>query len=189
MIGIGLWIGQCEKAIKQESSCMKARSILTAAYQVLHVLSCPGGGTQVTPPPSWPGPGGLHWGGCPQAGLPPILTWPGGYPGVGTPILTWLGGTPGGHPLAGVPPILTWLGDTPGRHPPPAGVPPILTWPAVKGGYPRQGYPPVWTWPGYPPGLDLTGVPNVDRWMDGQTRVKTLPSRRTTYAVGNKQTK
>ena len=25
----------------------------------------------------------------------------------------------------------------------------------------------------------------IDGWMDGQTRVKTLPSRRTTYAGGN----
>ena len=32
-----------------------------------------------------------------------------------------------------------------------------------------DGYPPLWT----------------DRLMDGQTRVKTLPSRRTTYAGGN----
>ena len=41
------------------------------------------------------------------------------------------------------------------------------------------------------PQLDLAGVPppgvdrQIDGWMDGQTRVKTLPSRRTTYAVGN----
>ena len=28
--------------------------------------------------------------------------------------------------------------------------------------------------------------PWTDRLMDGQTRVKTLPSRRTTYAGGNK---
>ena len=31
-----------------------------------------------------------------------------------------------------------------------------------------MGAPPLWT----------------DRWMDGQTRVKTLPSRHTTYAGG-----
>ena len=29
------------------------------------------------------------------------------------------------------------------------------------------------------------GTPPVDRQMEGQTRVKTLPSRRTTYAGGN----
>ena len=57
---------------------------------------------------------------------------------------------------------------------------------------------------GVPPGrgthqLDLAGVPPslagpsrgtplwTDTWMDGQTGVKTLPSRCTTYAVGNKQ--
>ena len=33
------------------------------------------------------------------------------------------------------------------------------------------------------------GTPSVDRQMDGQTRVKTLPSRRTTYAGGNKKNK
>ena len=57
-----------------------------------------------------------------------------------------------------------------------------------NGGVPEVGYPPsrgtpqldlavVPPGPGYPP--------SVDRQMDGQTRVKTLPSRRTTYAVGN----
>ena len=35
-------------------------------------------------------------------------------------------------------------------------------------------------WDGYPP-VDR----QIDGWMDGQTRVKTLPSRRTTYAGGN----
>ena len=49
------------------------------------------------------------------------------------------------------------------------------------------GTPPGW---GTPPHLDLARVPplGVDRQNDGQTRVKTLPSRRTTYAVGNKGT-
>ena len=50
-------------------------------------------------------------------------------------------------------------------------------------GYPPAGPgwgtpPPGWTWPGYPP------CRQTDGWMEGQTRVKILPSRRTTYAVG-----
>ena len=48
----------------RKSSCVNARGIPTAAYQVLHVLSCPGGG-----------------------GVPPVLTWL-GYP---SPHQTWLG--------------------------------------------------------------------------------------------------
>ena len=65
-------------------------------------------------------------------------------------------------------------------------------WPGLmggtQGGYPT-GVPPAG--PGWgTPQLDLAGVPppldrQTDRWMDGKTRVKTLPSRRTTYAVGN----
>ena len=51
------------RSIKQirKSSWVNARGIQTAAYQVLHVLSCP-----------WV---------SPLAGVPPILTWSGGYPG------------------------------------------------------------------------------------------------------------
>ena len=45
----------------------------------------------------------------------------------------------------------------------------------------RGGVPPSWTWPGYPPPT----CGQTDGWMDGQTHVKTLPSRRTTYAVVN----
>ena len=58
--------------------------------------------------------------------------------------------------------------------------------------------PLIRTWPGYPH-PDLVGVPpppsgpdwgtppcgQTDGWMDGQTRVKILHSRRTTYAGGN----
>ena len=36
---------------------------------------------------------------------------------------------------------------------------------------------------------DMGTPPPVDRQMEGQTHVKTLPSRRTTYAVGNNQNK
>ena len=53
------------------------------------------------------------------------------------------------------------------------------------GGYPRWGTtragPGLGT-PRPPPSVDR----QMDGWMDGWTRVKTLPSRRTTYEVGNK---
>ena len=68
-------------------------------------------------------------------------------------------------------------------YPPPAGG----TLPQPGGLPPSRGYSPSWTWMGYPPPpIPGRGTPPpVDRQMDGQTRVKTLPSRRTTYAVGN----
>ena len=57
-------------------------------------------------------------------------------------------------------------------------------WPGLtSGGYPRWGTPSR----GNPPRLDLARVPpcgQTDGWMNGQTRVKILPSRRTTYTVG-----
>ena len=43
----------------------------------------------------------------------------------------------------------------------------VIFWSKCSGMF-RYPPPPLWT----------------DRWMDGQTRVKTLPSRRTTYAGG-----
>ena len=98
---------------------------------------------------------------------PPILTWPGGYPARGYPTLPY----------------------------------PTLPYPTLP--YPRQGTP----WldlAGYHPWLDLAGYPpllphgilgNVAKhygiWVPpryGQTnKVKLLPSRRTTYAGGNKE--
>ena len=115
---------------------------------------------------------------CPVPGGTPGTpsSWPGrgstpGWvpPGWGTPhpdLAQGRGVPQGGCPLAGVFPSCLDL----------AGVPPeldltgILPWP---GGVP-------------PSRLDLAGIlPLTDRWMDGQTRVKTLLSRRTTYAVGN----
>ena len=73
------------------------------------------------------------------------------------------------------------MGGYPRWGTPPAGVPP---WPGPMGGTragPGYGTPPSWIWLGYPPlGVDR----QTDGWMDGQTRVKTLPSRRTTCAVG-----
>ena len=75
------------------------------------------------------------------------------------------------------PPQLGLTGATRGGVLPAGGTPGRGTLPAGPGwGTP----PPGWTWPGYAP------CGQTDGWMDGQTRVKTLPSRRTTYAVGNK---
>ena len=93
--------------IQQESSCMNARGILTIAYQVLHVLSCPRGVRQAGPP-GW--------------GTPPILTWLGGVPRTGIPLLgvhppgcrTWLG--PPKSDLTGDPPTPS---DLAGVTPPP----------------------------------------------------------------------
>ena len=101
---------------------MDVRGIPTAAYQVLHLLSCTGGGgtaargypTSGTPPvrPGWQAPHSC-WGYPTSGTLPSDLAggYPipaGGYPTSGTP---WLD-------LAGVPSHWTWLG-----HPtPPSGL-------------------------------------------------------------------
>ena len=108
------------------------------------------------------------------------------------PVLTWIGvgGVPDqGTPLAGYPPA-----GPPSQVPPPrldlAGYPPA--------GYPPTRYRPSWTWQDNPRPLpppvsapwhsgkcckalwDMGTPPPVDRqidgWMEGQTRVKTLPS-------------
>ena len=110
----------------RKSSCVNARGIPTAAYQVLHVLSCPGGIPHVPSaclgytPPVW--------------GTPPVLTWLGGgvprYPRLAGVPPTWLG----------YPPIMTWPGEG-------------VTGYALSGwGTPCLGYPdPVLNWPGgYP---------------------------------------
>ena len=115
--------------------CVNARGIPTAAYQVLHVPSCPGGmpaGGEGYPILPW----GTHGLGYPLsdlAGVTPSQTWP-GYPQSDQarvlPKQTWLG-----YPsdLAGVPappldlvrylPIQGWLGyPHPHLDPPPPGV-------------------------------------------------------------------
>ena len=67
----------------RKSSCVNARGIPIAAYQVLHMLSCPGGGGGLgtlgyaLPPPnpqSWPGLGGVvgAWPGGGRCPLPPV---------------------------------------------------------------------------------------------------------------------
>ena len=90
-------------------------------------------------------------------------------PGSGTPPL-------GGYLDLGTPPG----GVTRTSVPPPGG---YLTRVPPRGGYPDLGggYPDL----GPPPGGYLTGPP-LPPPVDRQTPVKTVPSRRTTYAGGNK---
>ena len=94
--------------------------------------------------------------------------WPGYPPWQGTP-LSWPGGyldrvPPGRVPPGRVPPPgWTWQGTPP-------GVCPMAFWEMLQS---IMGY-------GYPLPVDR----QIDGWMEGQTRVKTLPSRRTTYASG-----
>ena len=112
--------------LTRKSSCVNARGIPTAAYQVLHGLSCPGGwGPGYHPPQS-------DLTGVPLSDLPGIPPLP---PQLdlarGTPHQTWAGYPPSPSDLArlsspsdlaGVRPHQTWLG-----YPPPsdlAGVPP-----------------------------------------------------------------
>ena len=124
---------------------------------------------------------------------PPVLTWLGGYPAGGTQVGTPLGRVPP-HPdlargyLPGYPP-----GRVPPSRVPPGRVPPHRV-------PPRQGTPQL-DLAGYPPGPDRVpprlphgilgnvakhyGIWVPPLWTDRQTRVKTLPSRRTTYAGGN----
>ena len=147
-----------------------------------------------------PGPGGTLLGGTlpgyPARGTP--LSWPGGYPARGYP--TW------------VPPILTWVPplDLAG-YPPrclPHGilgnvakhygirVPPQCLPHGILGNVAKHHG--IWVPP--PPQCLPHGIlGNVAKhygiWVppppcgqtEGQTRVKTLPSRRTTYAGGNKE--
>ena len=110
---------------------------------------------------------------------------------------------PGYPPPARVPPR---PGYPPSQGTPPPGYPPGWTWQGTPqldlAGYPPcQGTPP----PGYPPRLDLAGYPpwlphgilgNVAKhygiWVppprcELTNKVKLLPSRRTTYAGGNKE--
>ena len=128
---------------------------------------------------------------CPNWVLPPLLTWPGGVPYLGTPQQ----GTPSqGTPPARVPPSRVPL--LPGYRVPPAGpgrVPPQLPRGILGNVAKHYG---IWVPPWLPRGI-LGNVAKhygiwvpthpwwTDRIMDGQTRVKTLPSRHTTYAGGN----
>ena len=187
---------------------MNIRGIPTAAYQVLHLLTEVG----YAPPPGYPL--SRSDGGYPRwVPLPSRSggTWCGVHPVRVCPIRVSPIRVPpsksgGGGYLRWVPPIRVpprgtphWGTLTEGYPPvrvPPLGCPPI-GYPSHQGtpclGTPHQGTPQPGPGLGTPPPcLDLAQVPypprcgQTDGWMDGQTRVKTLPSRRTTYAVGKK---
>ena len=134
----------------RKSSCVNARGIPTAVYQVLL------GGV---PPPHW--------------GSPPGQAQPGGYPRWGTPSQVWQGGylrwsTPSqvwwgrGVPEVGVPP---WLGYPPARSDREGGTQGgVSPWPVPtggQGGYPRWGTPSQVWWGREVPevGYPLVGVP------------------------------
>ena len=139
-----------------------------------------------TPHQGYPQPGLMGWG---------YLRW--GTPGRGTSWPGLMGVPKVGYPPPGVPP--TRSDGVPKVGYPPQGVPQTRSDGGTWGGVPLAGVPPGQIWHGVPevgyslarevpPWLDLAGVlpcGQTDGWMDGQTRVKTLPSRRTTYAVGN----
>ena len=136
----------------RKSSCVNARGIPTAAYQVLF-----GGVPPIRVPPGqvWPG-GYLRWG-TPCQGTPGQVWW-GGYPRWGTPIRPGWGDTRGGVPSIGVASQPGLTGGTQGE------VPPTWTWL----GYPQldlAGVPPTWIWLGYPPRLDLARVPPTWSWL------------------------
>ena len=104
---------QSKVSTTRKSSCVNSRGIRTAAYQVLHVLSYPGGYPLLGYPL-------VDLAGVPPQSdldvVPPVWTWP-GYTSV------W---TCPGHPLhqgMGVSPIWTWLGYPPSDL---ARVPPHL---------------------------------------------------------------
>ena len=102
----------------------------------------------------------------------------------------WPGYPPSQPPGQGTPPTrVPPLGRVPPRQAPPQGTPP----PAGPGRVPPPpldlaGYPPATPWHSGKCCKALwdmgTPRPPVDRQMEGQTRVKTLPSHRTTYAGG-----
>ena len=118
----------------RKSSCVNARGIPTAAYQIL-----PRWGTGGTP-------GQVRWGGYPRWGTPC-----GVHPPVGVPLhwSTPRPGLTGGYPHQGTPGQGT---PQPGPRGTPIRVPPQ---PGPMG-VPKVGYPPGrgtphWTWLGYPP--------------------------------------
>ena len=113
-----------ETVLLRERKRHTDHSLSSTPYAVLSQRVPLMGGTLGRHPPGWGTP-------CPDlAGVPPILTWPGGYPGWAPPgqevpqaDAPWLGyphpnlaggGVPrAGAPLAGVTPILTWMGGCP----------------------------------------------------------------------------
>ena len=117
-----------------------------------------------------------------------------GTPRQGTPRPDLVGGTLPGYPQAGYPPgvcpMAFWeiLQSIMGYGYPP-GICPMAFWEMLQSimGY---GYPP-WCLPhgilgnvAKHNGIWVPPCRQTDWWMEGQTRVKTLPSRRNTYAGG-----
>ena len=102
----------------RKSSCLNARGIPTAAYQVLHLLPKVG-----YPPRQW-GPPQPDPMGDTQGGIPPDRGRPPPWPDlIGVPEVR--------YPLAGVPPSQVWQGVP--KWGTRGGVPPACTW---------LGYPP-----------------------------------------------
>ena len=106
-----------------------------------------------------------------------VPTWVPPSPCQGTPLA--------GYPLQGYPPAVY----------PPTRVPPHQGTPQLDlAGYPPTRVPPGWTWQGTSPTScpmafwvmlqSIMGYGYPPLWTDRQTRVKTLPSHRTTYAGG-----
>ena len=149
-----------------------------------------GGCTRTSVPPPPPPPPGGGGGGTrtlvPPGGVPGPWYPPGGYPDLGTPP----GGVPGPRyppPPGGYPGLGTPPGGYPDLGTPPGGYPDLSTPPGGGPGTPPGGS-------GYPPRLPHGILGNVTKhygiWVpppvDRQTPVKTVSSRRTTYAGGNK---
>ena len=186
--------------VTRKSSCVNARGILTAACQVLHLLSCMGWGTPARGYPTLGTPITPGWGTAhlDLAGVPPCLDLVGVLPGqtwMGYPHLDLAGvplsgpgwGTPWSD-LDGVPPsgpgwgTPTWTWP---RYRPPVrhdwgtphqtqpGYPSGWTWLGYPPG--QVGYPPSKTGMGYPPGWTWPGYPPVDRQTDTCQNI-TFPS-------------
>ena len=166
-------MGGLEYTVKtRKSSCVNARGIPTAAYQVLL------GG--VPPPPSrgtpWPGP----MRGTPQLGYPHRAQW-------GVPRVPPIRVPPQPGLTGGLPPSPIGVHSQPG---PTGGVPPLLGLMGGHWGYPHWGTsppgpgwgtplpgpswgtppPPAWTWLGYLPQVWTY------RWMDRCVSKYNLPS-------------
>ena len=163
---LNIFIGLKIIVLTRKFSCVNARGIPTAAYQVLPRWGTPPARSnrEGVPKVGYPLPGSWLWEGVP--GVPPI-----GVPlHQGTPILA-----PGGYP--GYPPVLAPGGyrgyphwGTP--HSGSGGVPGVLPirvpphWST-----PQLGYPPSWL--GGVPRVPPVGVPPGCGQTEGQTRVKT----------------
>ena len=138
----------------------------------------PAGGYPTWVPPSWPG-----WGGTLPGSPHPWQCTPPSWPGR-------RGTLTGGGSLPGYPPILTWQGPPTGPgwlSPPPCLPHGILGNVAKHYGIrvPPLVFAPRHSWVMLQSIMGIW-VPPPRGQTEGQTRVKTLPSHRTTYAGRNK---